>query len=283
MLEPFEHALAEIHARGIAEHGDQWMHRVKAAYNTLVQSYQQLTQKNRHPIDYTELPAEAAYIYAYAMPRAYFTLEMLRRHRAATGKALFGSGRIEIISFGGGPVSELVGLLEYLGDETNGETVESISYRVFDKDGAWKDVADLVLAATVSPIEVTMTYEQLDLADGRACAAVDIRAADLIVFSYIMSELCALEANDEIAQNTRVILVPIKSGAAMLFIDSKQPEFIQYFQRCRQFIGSQRNDDGEGVDLALPELTPTFQAYRDALDREPRMDAAIVSKWLAKA
>ena len=63
----------------------------------------------------------------------------------------------------------------------------------------------------------------------------------------------------------------------------KHPQFIQYFQHCRKFIGKEKNDDGAGVNLPLPAFLPTFQAYKTTLDREPRMDAMTVSKWIVMA
>ena len=280
VLAPFEQALAAIHGEGSKAHKFLWMLRVRSSRSSLVKAYQQLTVADRKPIDYSSPAVQAAYIYAYAMPRAYFTSEMLRRHRNAIGKPLLPSGGIEVVSFGGGPASELVGLMDYLEDKANGESVTSISYRVFDKDGEWSTTAERVASALTCAIKVETTYEQLDLADRTKCATVGVSNADLIIFSYLMSELCSLNDSDQIAENFRGILSKMKTGAAMLFIDSLYPQFIQFFQRCRLYRGRQKNDDGEGVALSLPTLLPTFQTYRSALGDNPRMDAALVSKWV---
>lgn len=280
MLSAFEQALKVLHDKGFAAHQNQWMPKVKESWDRLIQSYQQLAQRDRKPIDYSGNEVQAAYLYAYAMPRAYFTHEMLRRHRQATGAPLFPAGAIEIVSVGGGPASELVGLLEYLGDAAHGETVTAIKYRVFDKDAGWRDVAIEVAAAADTSIDVEISYDHLDLADSEKCAAIDISGADLIIFSYLMSELCTLEISDVIALNLRNMLSRLKAGAAILFIDSLYPKFIEFFRSCRMFIGRQKNDDGAGVDLPLPSFLPTFKSYRDTFDRNPRMDASVVSKWL---
>lgn len=279
MLAPFEKALAKVHSEGKANRL-LWMLRVRSSRYSLVKAYKQLTVANRKPIAYSSPAVQAAYLYAYAMPRAYFTSEMLRRHRSAIGKPLFAGGEIEVVSFGGGPASELVGLIDYLEDTGNGESVTAISYRVFDKDGEWSVAAEKVISAIICSIEVRTTFEQLDFSDRTKCAAVDVSRDDLIMFSYLMSELCAVKDSDEIAANFRAMLSRMKSGAAMLFIDSLHTQFIQYFQSCRRYLGRQKNDDGDGVDLPVPTLTPTFQLYRDALGDDPRMDAAVISKWV---
>jgi hypothetical protein len=280
MLMAFEQALKGLHEKGLEAHQDQWMPKVKESWDSLIHSYQQLTQQDREPIDYSANEVQAAYLYAYAMPRAYFTYEMLRRHRQSTGAPLFPAGAIEVVSFGGGPASELVGLLEYLGDAAHGEAVTAIKYRVFDKDAGWREVAIEVAGAAQTSIPTEISYDHLDLADAGKCATIDVSDADLIIFSYLMSELCTLETSDVIAQNLRTMMSQLKAGAAILFIDSLYPKFIQFFHTCRTFIGRQKNDNGDGVDLPLPSFLPTFQSYRDTFDRNPRMDASVVSKWL---
>ena len=126
MLVAFEEALKALNDEGFKSHQEQWMPRVKDSWDALIQSYQLLTKQDRNPIDYSASEVQAAYIYAYAMPRAYFTHEMLRRHRQAIGAPLLPKGKIRVVSLGGGPASELVGLLEYLGDAANGEVVTGI-------------------------------------------------------------------------------------------------------------------------------------------------------------
>lgn len=280
MLAPFERALAKVHSEGVKANKFLWMLRVRSSRRSLVKAYQQLTVAGREPIDYSSPPVQAAYLYSYAMPRAYFTSEMLRRHRNAIGEPLFRGGELEVVSFGGGPASELVGLIDYLEDAANGESVTNISYRVFDKDGEWHAAADEVLSALSGSLNIRTSYEQLDFADQKGCSAVDVSSADLVIFSYLMSELCAVQESDQIAQNFRDLLSKMQTGAAMLFIDSRHTQFVQFFQSCRQYIGRQKNDDGDGVDLTVPPMSPTFQVYRDAVGDDPRMDAAIVSKWV---
>lgn len=284
MLNVFEAVLKYLDKKGRDEHGDAWMGLVRDRFGKLEESYKILNQQGRPPINYAELPTQAGYIFGYAMSRAYFSDEFLRRHRAAIGKPLFTSKEIVVISFGGGPGSELVGLLNYLGDVEMGETVTSVSYRVYDKDGDWRPVARKVVRHVNSNIEVELAYHELDLADINATALVDIRDADLIVFSYVMSELCALDAKDQIATNVNRILSTMNSGAAMMFVESKQPEFINYFKECKGYYGKQKNDDDNGIDIELPNFGAKFQKFADELDRPPRMSSgSILSKWYIKS
>jgi Putative SAM-dependent methyltransferase len=284
VLKTFEAVLGGLDKTGRKQHGADWMPIVKDRIGGLEEAYKILNQVGRVPIDYRDLPTQAAYIYAYAMPRAYYSDEFLRRHRSVLGKSLFNEPEVTVVSFGGGPGSELVGLLNYLDDEELGEPVTSVSYRVYDKDGDWSSVASDVIEKVDSGVKVEMTYHQLDLADGAATSVVDVSDADLIIFSYVMSELCALSDKDVIAKNLNGILAKMRSGAAMLFVESKHTDFIKYFKECKGFNGKEKNEDDSGVDISVSAFPITFQNFETELGRSPRMSSdSIISKWYVKS
>jgi Putative SAM-dependent methyltransferase len=283
VLNTFDTALKGLDKKGQSEFGNCWADLVKNQMVALEESYRILLQDGRMPIDYSDLSTQAAYLYGYGMPRAYFADEFLRRHRRALNRPLFSEAEIAVVSFGGGPASELVGLVNYLDSDENGEPVKSVSYHVYDKDGDWKSVAKKVVKNLESNIEVKISYHQLDLADVAPCAKVDVGDANLVFFSYIMSELCALATKDAISQNVNRILGTMRSGTAIMLIESKQTEFIKYFKECKGFNGKERNDDAGAVDIDFPPFPPTFERYGKLLDRQPRGSSdKIVSKWYVK-
>jgi hypothetical protein len=99
-----------------------------------------------------------------------------------------------------------------------------------------------------------------------------------------MPELCALDEKDIIQSNFQRMFGCLASGAKILFIENKHPTFIRYLQSCKLVSGlRQQNDDGEPVDLELPDLTETFEMFDDNLNRSPRMNGNIVSKLITKA
>jgi hypothetical protein len=154
MLDSFESALRKLHATGRKKFGEEWLVRLAKRKEKLKQAYASLDESDRDPIQYSSLSARTAYVFAYAPTRAEYTREFLMRHRIAVDKSLFGKGHICVVSFGGGPASELVGLVKYLEDPASGEAVDSIRYVVYDKDGDWGDVADDVVASLRTDISV---------------------------------------------------------------------------------------------------------------------------------
>ena len=283
MLYSFEKALEKLNKRGGKEYGERWASVVRERRESLEEEYKGLTVDGRDPIDYSDLASRALYVFAYAAPRAYFAHEFLCRHRAEVGKPLFAQNHLDIISFGGGPASELVGLIHYLDDHED-EAVTSIKYTVLDKGGEWKRVAKHVIKGIESEIAIEHSFLEVDFADHDGCAEIDIAGADLLMFSYISSELCALEAKDDIEKNLNDILSKMTGGTRMLFIESKVTQFIKFFKDCKGYYGKKINDDDRGVDVDLPELTGIFEIFADMTEKEPRSSSdAILSHWYVKS
>jgi len=181
-------------------------------------------------------------------------------------------------------VSELVGLLKYLNEEGVGEPVERISYWVADKDGEWAGIAEVILEHLDTEIEIGMDYRQLDVADPKAMESIELGGIDMVIMSYVMSELCMLEARQQIAMNFRSTLAGLSAGSKILFLDSKHPLFINYFRSCKQVEGlEERNDDGNSVCFDLPQFPPTHALFQDQLDSTPRTELNAVSKLIVKA
>ena len=131
--EIFEELLLSLDELGRDARGESWEDDVAEELIGLRAAYDCLTEPDRSVIDYSDPATQAAYVYAYAIGRAEFTYQLLKRHRAALGAPIFKTKEARVTSLGGGPGSEIAGLVKYLLDEDSGEEVESIKYWVFDK------------------------------------------------------------------------------------------------------------------------------------------------------
>lgn len=283
MRAEFENALRTLHRQGKKRYGDDWIARLQQRRARLEGSYATLYEQNRDPIAYAPLSAQTAYVFAYAPTRAEYTRQYLLRHRSALGAPLFTRDRIEVVSFGGGPASELVGLVRYLENEAADEPVTAIEYIVYDKDGNWSDVATQVATAVSTAIEITIRYEESDAASRTRMRSVDLSDTDLVIFSYIMSELARLEVADQIAENFRSVLGNMKLNSKILFIDNLHPIFIKYFQSCKLVNGfNQRNDDGNPVACDFPAMAGTFEQLARLLEWTPRTALNSVSKLIVR-
>lgn len=282
MMSEFESALRKLHAAGKKRFGDEWIQRLERRRAILEGAYATLYEQDRDPIAYESLSAQTTYVFAYAPARAEYTRQFLHRHKAAVGGPLFSSANIKVVSFGGGPASELVGLVRYLEEDAD-EIVENIEYTIYDKDGEWSEVASNIIDDLKTDIEIDAEYIETDVISRTKMNAIDLSGTDMVVFSYIMSELAKLGRNDRIAENFRSTLGNMKIGAKILFIDNCHPIFIKFFQSCKLVSGlNQRNDNDDRVECEFPDFKGTFETLSKALDWTPRTDLRCVSKLIVR-
>lgn len=282
MILPFEETLCWLDELGTAKHAESWPALLRERQVSLENEYKKLSVDGRDPIDYSDIATQAVYVFKYAMPRAYFADEFLRRHREKIGAPLFKRDHINVVSFGGGPASELVGLINFL-EEHSDEEVASISYAVLDKNGEWEQVALKVISEIDTPIGIEFEFRELDFADSAGCKKIGVHDTDLLMFSYVSSELCALDQRDLIQQNLNEILSTMATQTRMLFIESKFTKFVKYFKRTKGFFGRKMNDDDGRIEVVFPAPTPTFQRFMGMTDSEPRSSSdSILSHWYVK-
>lgn len=114
-------------------------------------------------------------------------------------------------------------------------------------------------------------------------ARIDLSETDLVIFSYVMSELAKLGRKDQIAENFRTVLGNLKIGSKILFIDNLHPIFIKYFQSCKLINGlTQRNDNDTSVICDFSDFRETFKILSEALDWTPRTELRSVSKLIVR-
>lgn len=282
MMRDFERALRKLHNAGRKRFGEDWIPKLERRRVKLEGAYATLYEQDRDPIAYGSLSAQTAYVFAYAPVRAEYTKQYLSRHRAVLGRPLFGSSSVKIVSFGGGPASELVGLVRFL-EEDEVEVVDTIEYVVYDKDGDWAEVANDVITNLQTDIKIDMNYVEVNAASRKLMSDIDLSQTDMVIFSYIMSELARLGRKDQIAENFRGMLGRLKVGAKILFMDNLHPIFIEYFQACKLVSRlNQRNDDDAAVFCPNEDMPDTFKFLSDALDWTPRTELRSISKLIVR-
>lgn len=281
MQSDFESALVKLDCAGKKQFGADWIPSLKQQRTALEAAYQNLHQQDRDSIPYSSLSAQTAYVFAYAPARAEYVRQYLNRHRAKLGKTFFDREDAHVVSFGGGPASELVGLVRYL--EGADEPVRRIHYTIYDKDGDWAKVAGDIVDALTTDIEIEMCYESVDATSRNRMAAIDLSETDMVIFSYIMSELARVERSDQIETNFRDVLGNLPLNSKILFIDNLHRIFINFFQSCKFVRGLiQKNDNADAVNCDFGASQGIFGELCKSLEWEPRTDLRSVSKLIVR-
>ncbi len=281
----FRAVLEDLNQVGRDELGSDWEPEVTSALTTLEASYKELLNSSRSLIDYSELPAQTAYTFVYAVGRAEFTYEILKRFKDQAGKPLFGKRKLRIVSIGGGPASELVGLVKYLQETSAEENVGGLTYDVYDKEENWEHVASQVVA-NISGVSIQgPNYFQLDLADTTECSQINLHEADLVILSFVISEVCCLPDSDVIKKNVASVLSTLSTGAHVLYNDSDAYSFYT----CMNLIAAKTKgltQMGEVQDLiaiSAPDLSGEFEDMIEIHDRTPHLNSKAVAKLFVMA
>ena len=278
----FDEVLSELDSSGADSFGSEWQSKVIAGADALSSYYgnHNLLDPNRALVDYGGLPTQAAYIFMYAVGRAHFTYQLLCRFRKEIGRPIFGKTTLNVTSVGGGPASELVGLIFYLDDLTNGESVSEILYDVIDKEGDWESVTDLVVEKLATSIDITTRCIQCDLSVSGASTNISLEFDDLVMMSFFVSEICELPNAKAVRDNIESLCHSMRKGAKLFYNDSDAYSFYYYMnQRARSVKGLvELAEIQDTISFDYSDPGETFQEYEEFLGKVPHLSSKAVSK-----
>jgi len=220
--------LTAVDLQGEADHSD-WPDRVKASMASLEASYRELRNVRRNLIDYSELSTQAAYLYRYVIGHAEFVFEILTRARAAAGVPLFSAGNLWVTSVGGGPGSDLLGLIRYLIGNEDEPEITGISYTIIDKEQNWQHIIDLIKDHFSDLIDITVIYQKCDLSANSLKKSVTLKDEQITIMSFFISEVCAIPDSAQVISNVNALLKTIPNNAILLYNDSSAYSFHSFF------------------------------------------------------
>jgi hypothetical protein len=223
-------------------------------------------------------------MFKYAVGRAEFTFQILRAFRDAIGNPLFQRDDIKIAAIGGGPASELPGILKYIENSDSGEKIKSLQFDVYDKETAWQSVGELVAHSLNKSVILKPQYFELDLGDAPACAAVNFANYDAVILSFVISEICCLPNTATIKKNLASILNTMSVGSFVIYNDSKAYSFYSCMNSIRK-LGSGLNElyeiDGT-IEIDSPDLTGVFGEMITTYGITPHLKSQAVAKYLVR-
>ena len=281
--EIFDNLLSGLDDQGQEEFDADWETRVSVSLESLRAAYEGLTVQNRDPIDYTDLATQAAYVFVYAIGRAEFTYQLLKRYRAVLGEPIFRKNEARITSLGGGPGSEIAGVVKYLLDPESQENVSSIKYWVFDKDGEWENICQSVVDDLSQFMPIELEYDSLDLCDGLECGKISLAGDDLRILSFVISELCALSKKSQAAESLRQLYKTLDDGARIFYNDSNASSFYYFFNETKTYVKglgrvSEVSEIKERISACF-NFGETYEEYIEEFEVTPHLTSDALSKF----
>lgn len=242
---------------------------VNEALRTLQAHYGEMLtrEEEEDAISFSSRLLRLAYLYVYTPAHALFVYKMLS-HALEKGVGPQSSQLQDVLCLGGGPGSEVLGILKFIywSDPVASETKRV--FTVLDSEKAWSRTWKTVFRS--SPLPLTVTYEEhnvLKPLDNDEFEDMAIPGYDLITVIFLFSALfCGNWRASE--QFFCGVFSRMKSGAYLLFIDNNRPEFYDPFYewatKCglvarRTFRGESMIVDEEDFPVEFRKLHERFK------------------------
>ncbi len=212
-------AYARIHIKDEAEKDVQIKHELA----NLSMEYGKLTDTKAGGIDYSDPMKRFAYIFKYTVAHADYIMQLVRMSQPV--KKLFTRSDVEVACLGGGPGSDLLGVLKFMiasGSKSN------LTCYIFDRERAWGDSWSRVAKKLNAPFYMFPVFQQMDVTDSQTWASYqDYLQADLFTLSYFMSEVWRIKSKAE--PFFQHCMGRAKKGSLFLFIDNNSSQFYGWF------------------------------------------------------
>lgn len=274
--------LADLDAAGREQHGKKWESKLDKRVETLSEEYRHLRDKDRDLIDYGDIITQAAYTFMYVAGHASFISQILQKARAETGPPLFTKKIITVTSLGGGPGSELLGLVDYL--EKSDEPVTKVIYWVLEKEPAWEPLTKAVCARAKKKLEVELHFLPMDVSDTETCAGSSLAGDDLVIMSFFISEVCETHEGAAVRSSLKHFLGTMSDKSLLFYNDSNAYSFYSFFNyRVNAAKGFNEFLEMQG-ELAVPspKFSGTIEEYMTLTGKCPKISADALAKVLRR-
>jgi len=197
---------------------------IQKALATLTSEYGRLTDVKSKPIDYGDPVKRFAYIYKYTVAHADYIMQLIAGEKAL--RDVLKKRNVEVACLGGGPGSDLLGILKYLMNYDVKNVV--LTCYIFDKERAWGDSWSDVARVLKAPFQLYPVFQQLDVTDSGTWKSYQkFLRADLFTLSYFLSEVWKIREQAEPFFD--YCLSQMKRGSLILFLDNNSPKFVEWF------------------------------------------------------
>jgi len=187
---------------------------IRDRLNYLSGKYGNLLQDS-FPVNYTDPATRFAYIYRYVTAHANFVYQIIED--SSDLGALFDQEKVTVSCIGGGPGSDLLGIVKHMLD--SGKQADLKCY-LFDREKAWSDSwSDLDEKLAVN-FRVSTNFNPFDVTKPETWKIFNkYLTSDLFTLIYFMSEICMLQS--EASSYFVNLLQKARPGALFLYIDNR--------------------------------------------------------------
>ncbi|MCX4239487.1 hypothetical protein [Paraliomyxa miuraensis] len=249
---------------------------IKSALASMTKDYKDLTHTGGP--DFSDPVVRFAYVFKYVSSHSHWLYELIGWNGST--KELFRQKKLRMVAIGGGPGSDLVGVLKYMDTMS---ASPSLHCELIDGCLGWKTTwSDLAHELDWSrPLHTD--YVTHDVGDpGTWDAPSNIAKADLVTLSFFVSEIYHLGTAAE--DYLRTMLKRLKPGAIVLFSDNNAPKFYTMFDRIAAEAGLEvlESDQGNRKIYDWGEQKDAIGVYAKKFEHQARLSGSLSWRVLRK-
>lgn len=182
-----------------------------------------LLQAGREPVDYSRPTSQLAYLYRTVPAHADWVCQALSSASVAVQQRL-ASGSVKVACIGGGPGTDMLGIVKYAEDAGYPET--SFEFLVLDREIGWNTPRGIL--AHLLGSKVSQSHQHLDLTEaGNWTQGWDFVDADLFTFIFSLSEVWCYNASGAVTEFLKHVVRRSKAGALFVYVDNGGENFPQ--------------------------------------------------------
>lgn len=278
--------LDELYVEAEEMYGSYVDETIKTRMAYLTSVYNKLSSSAHEPIDYKDPATRFAYVYKYVPAHGDYVFQLLENAHGQLDEPVFADSDARVSCIGGGPGSDLIGVLKYIDYRNRTEPVRAVTAYLLDREQAWSDTwtevnmkfdLDIKFHSAFQPFDVTLpeTWE----------SQKRFLKADLFTLSYFVSEIMALDKTGGVSKFWSTLFTGAKVGAYILYIDNGHAHFSGYFDEKWRSAGGWELIDHEDYACFTPsgsEQASEVAEYTDKFGRSPKIQGKISSRFLRK-
>lgn len=235
--------------------------------------------------DYSSKLNKFCYLFKYSVAHGYYVFHSLKRARVTIGKELFSSSGMRIACIGGGPGSEIIGVLRYIREIEPQNRSIPIEIVVFDKEPTWEKVCTRVLECMPSASNVSVKFVEMDATNPSSYAPIDFSVFGIVISSFFMSETRKLRIATAARPFWKAMLGTMQKGAWLVALDFADNDGLNW-NYLSSVIGSAGRPfvdiiSDSAVGMSCPDSKAAILALETELDHRPKKNATNLVRVMA--
>jgi hypothetical protein len=271
-------ALDELYKEGEDRYATKVDDEIKARMLYLSTSYGELTNPDRKPIDYKDPATRFAYVYKYVAAHGDYLFQTMQRLREKLKSNIFSTENIRVSCVGGGPGSDIIGILKYLDHFKNDEPVENVRCFLLDREQSWADAWSELDESLGLNVRLNSNFQPLDVTNSSSWEAQrKFLQADIFTLSFFVSEVYALDGSGDVTDFWRKLFTGAKSGALFLYNDNGHGDFNGYFDSQCEHAGLQlvTSENNFRITPSYSEKASELEFYKNKFNHSPKIQGYI--------